>query len=234
MSDDVYDVPVQSDGTTTENSPTYCTVDDVAIVLQKPVPSEHTDEGEPSKSDWQKAILWAEGEIDRATNNSWRPRRSGLEFHDFDSLVDKQGFLMVDLDHRSVRPFDSGKGDLFEVWDGDSYEDWLSTKTQGRAEDWWIQEPAGYLYVKRGIFPVRLRDARIRVSYRYGQTRVPHDVERATAELAATVLDRGMKLAPGGAPNQNLDAMTLVDQHSDELKTFQRIVNRHAQAVGGY
>lgn len=234
MTDTVQNIPVQSDGTTRTTTPSYCTVSDVARVLQKPEPSEHNDEGKPTKSDWQEEILWAEGEADRITNNSWRPRRSELEYHNFETIVDKQGFFRVDLNHRNVKTLDSAKGDELLIWDGDSYEDWLATKTQDRSEDFWVQEPQGYVHIRRGIFPVRLRDARVKTSYRYGQGAVPDDVRRATALLAAASLETGDTIGFGAAPDGQMDRIEISTKSQRRRRQAYQLLARHQQPMGGY
>lgn len=234
MTDTVQDIPVQSDGTTRQTTPTYVSVDEVASIINKTPPSEHADEGERTKTDWQRSITWAESEVEHATNNSWRPRRVELEYQDFDSMVDKQGFIRVNLDNPNVRTLDSGKGDELLIWDGDSYEDWLATKTQDRAEDFWVQEPEGYLHVKRGIFPVRLREARVKVSYRYGQGAVPDDIKMAVAFLVGVELEEGTRMGLSGAPDGQTDFIQMGTKAQNRLRRAHQIVARHQAPQGGY
>lgn len=234
MTDTVQDLPVQSDGTTRQTSPTYVTVDEVAALIGETPPSEHADEGEKTKSDWQRSILWAESEVEHMANNSWRPRRSELEYHGFDTMVDKQGFYRVDLDNRNVKTLDSGKGDELLIWDGDSYEDWLADKTEGRSEDFWVQEPQGYVHVKRGIFPVRLREARVKISYRYGKGAVPDDIKRAIAYLVGVELEEDQRIGFAGAPDGSSDVIQLSTKSQTRLRRAYQIVGRHQQPMGGY
>lgn len=234
MTDSVQDIPVQSDGTTRQTSPTYVSVDEVAALIDEQPPSEHADEGERTKTDWQRSILWAESEVERIANQSWRPRRSELEYHGFDTMVDKQGFYRVDLNNRNVRTLDSGKGDELLIWDGDSYEDWLATKTQDRSEDYWVQEPQGFVHIKRGIFPVRLREARVKVSYRYGKGAVPDDVKLAVALLVGVELEEGERIGFAGAPDGQMDTIQLSTKGQRRLRRAHQIVGRHQAPMGGY
>lgn len=195
-----------------DSSPTYCTVDDVSRTLMEPVPPSGEDaEGTHTRSDWEAAIIDAEDEVDRSTGTSWRPRRVKLEYQDFDKWPDVQNFMRVDLAHNPVLPLDAASGDALEVWDGGDWEDWLATKTEGRNEDYWLKEPRGQLYLRRGIWPTRLDEARVRVSYRYGHSDVPRAIRKATRFLAAADLLTPDAVGQGG--NQgDVDQMSIRDK----------------------
>lgn len=178
-------------------TPTYCTVREVAVTLGKPVPSAHNDEGEPTLSDWEQHILDTEDEIDKICGTSWRLRRELLEYHDWKTFVDEESWILIKLINSPVRTLSAAEGDALEVRQGGNWEDWLATKTQSPAGHFWLQEPAGFLRVRRGLF--QLTDqARLRISYRYGESVVPKAIRLATRLLTAAELASGDLISVGG------------------------------------
>lgn len=178
-------------------TPTYTTAAEVARILQKPVPSEHSDEGEPTLTQWNQTILAKEGEVDHWTKTSWRLRRELLEYHDFQTFIDEESWLLVKLRNAPTRTLDAASGDGLEVRQGGTWEDWLATKTQGPSGQFWIQEPEGFLRLRRSLFQYT-DQARVRISYRYGISAVPAEIGYATALLAAAELSTGDLISLGG------------------------------------
>lgn len=189
---------------------TYCTASDVRRLLG--LSGEFTETSNPSFIQVEDYIKAAEDEIDFRTAHSWRTRRSRTttgddtsaeyEWHDipkepWDWALGRR----VKLDHRLVKTLDTGEGDVLELWNGTEYEDWTVTKTEGRADDYWLDYENGVLYIKSHHHP---RNKAIRIKYRYGEEKVPNDVKIACAKLAAMNLlggeDRSV-LFPEGTNN---------------------------------
>jgi len=161
---------------------TYCTADDVRRVLQ--VDFDFSSQKLPTDTDVEASIEEAEDEIDQETQHAWRAVTVTNEFYDIPIQAYREGVgTPIHLKHRNVRTLASGSGDKLEVWDGSSYEDWLTTKTEGRANDYWLDEELGILYIRR-YWKYYWKKA-IRMTYRYGESTVPKDIRKATAMLAA-------------------------------------------------
>lgn len=188
---DVGNKPVTATGTT------YCTVAQVYTYLQKPEPSAANDEGELTPAKVESLIRDMEGEIDSITGTSWRARQVRLEYHDFTTMRDEEYWVLLELRHKPVKTLSAASGDALEVRDGGSWTDWLATKTQGINGEFWIQEPDGFLRLRRGVCE-RTREARVRLSYRYGEVDVPEEIRQACAKLAAAEIASGDVIGVGG------------------------------------
>lgn len=179
-------------------TPTYCTVADVYRYLREALPGSTADEGDLSQPMVKDLILEKEAEVDRACGTSWRARRVALEYHDYDTWISSGSWLVIQTRHKPVMTLAVASGDGFELWNGSTWEDWLANKTQGRASDWWLEEPTGNLYMRRSIL-LGDRDARVKLSYRYGNSAVPADIKSATAMLVAAELASGDLVSYGGS-----------------------------------
>lgn len=187
--------------------PSYCQVSDVYEVLQKPAPSAHNDEGEPSTAAINRRILAAESEIDRVCNTSWRIRRELLEYHDWKTFTDEEFWIIVALKNRPVRTLDAALGDGLEVRQGGVWVDYLAQYTQGPNGQFWVQEPEGFLRIRRGPFEYT-DQARVRITYRYGESAVPADIGEACAMLVAARLSSSDLVATGGQGG-NMDRLQM-------------------------
>lgn len=177
--------------------PTYCQVSDVYEVLQKPQPSAHSGEGEPTIAAVTRRILAVESEIDRACNTSWRARRELLEYHDFKTFFDEEYWILIQLKNKPVLTLDASQGDALEVRQGGVWVDWLAQFIQGPNGHFWLEEPEGYLRIRRGPFEYT-DQARVRISYRYGNVGVPADIGEACAMLVAAKLASADLVSVGG------------------------------------
>lgn len=209
---------------------TYCTVADVALVLQQPEPSEAAGEGEPTQGQWKTAIRWAEARVDRFTRRSWRPRQVRLEYHGCDSWVDEEAYYAIRLRNAPVKPLASASGDVIEVWNGSAWDDWLTSHTEGRQNDYWLQEDEGVLRLRR-LLTVRSPNARARASYRYGVEDIPEDITEATALLAAIRLGMGDAVMPFGRGGE-IDRLGMDPKIRMWYRDAYALVAQY-QAVGG-
>lgn len=177
--------------------PSYATAADVAFVLGVEAPSAHGDEGVPTLAQWNQALLWAEADIDRTVKTAWRVRQAKLEYKDLDTFLTVDHWLALDLRHSPVLTLSAVAGDALEFWSGSTWEDWLATQQEGRANQYWVQEDTGVLRIRRNpwfLYP----DARVRVTYRYGYAACPADIQQAAALLAAARLGANRAFAKGG------------------------------------
>ena len=145
------------------------------------VPGASTD---PLLSEMNTLINQAEDFIDRETHHAWRAVTVTNEYRNVE-----QGFagfyqrqIPVKLKHRSIRAFVSGT-DKVEYWNGNSWIDMVATKTEGRANDYWVDYNVGVIYFVRT--QPYYQEKGVRCTYRYGESTVPKDVEWLATALAA-------------------------------------------------
>lgn len=199
----------------TASTPTYTTVDDVYNQLQEQNPGGVSTDGSPSKSEVEGVILTIEDIIDNHTGHAWRERTVTEEYPDpIQHTPNKERFYEYGLSHRAVKePLDSGEGDNLEVWEGDSYNDYLSNRTEGRAEDYYINPSRGVLYVRtvlvRGPWVSRDLQDLVRITYRYGESSVPDAIQRATTLLTAASLTSGEIVSVGVPQGGDVDRVSL-------------------------
>jgi len=175
---------------------TYCSPEDVKRALR--LKTAFAGDTTPSIDEVSVTIEEIEDEIDLLTGHAWRTRQSGsqggsdttaqYEYHDIERhyLYHWDAGIKIKLLHRQVKTLSSSAGDKLEVWNGDSWEDWVSTKTEGRNNDYWLDNPQGELFIRQRYWPI-LKKA-VRVKYRYGEANVPKDIRKATAFLTAAEL----------------------------------------------
>lgn len=188
------------------NPTTYCTVDDVEKFLQISGRSSST---KPSTQDIIKLILQTERRIDRKTKSSWKFNEVTMEYYDFsDAMVsryrDNPGrFRFYDdrgkipLRHRNIR-----KITKMEVWDGSNWIDYITTYTEGRGKDYWVDYTEGVVYFW-SRWPWRIRNA-VRINYQWGENEVPEDIKEACIKCVARQLvtsDDYSVLFPEGSSN---------------------------------
>ena len=169
----------------------YCSVDDVISLLRLYDPSTaarwaDSTTSDPTTAEFTDWIEMAQDYIDKATGHSWTTLTITDEYHDCNYLW--TGFyqreLPVRLNHRSVKTFNhSVSNDHIDVWDGTNWVNYAADYTEGRANDFWVDYTNGIIYfcnhkpwyMERGV----------KVTYRYGESSVPSDIQEAAAKLAA-------------------------------------------------
>lgn len=178
-----------------------------------------------------------EDEIDRSTSHSWRTRYSSTttgnvtqaewvvanmyyEFHNIDQPYVYDAGIPIFLNHRKILQLNATLGDVIGVWNGSSYENFITTKTEGRNADYWLDYDMGVLYI-RMMFPF-IRHRTIQVKYRYGEQDVPGDVTKLATYLVAIDLalsDDRSYLIPAGGDSVKLDAKVRVwEERANRLK----------------
>lgn len=191
------------------NTDPYCDPSDVSRYFRTLEDSDgFSFDTNPSKAEVEEFILEASARIDRETGHSWREREIKEEYHDLEGIYYYWAGTPIKLMKRRIRtPLDPSKGDKLEFWDGNEWNDWVDepTMTEGRDGDYWINETTGMLYVYRRSWWWE-RYQSIRVTYRFGERKIPKDIQQATALYTAAALIEtdiyGDLLPTGGdAPN---------------------------------
>lgn len=180
---------------------TYCTAADVASLVNIIDPEDDsrlvfTTSTFPKLAEVEQFINDAEDEIDQYIQHAYRSKSVSGEYHTLEGeryhnalkWINGVYVLVVQLEHREITTPVSGT-DLFEFFNGDTWEDLIAdyTKGDGSSEgDFWIDEELGAVYFL-GVFPTIGR-RNTRFTYRYGASSVPNDIRRACANLAASTI----------------------------------------------
>lgn len=203
-------------------------------------PNDELDRTFPSSGEVARRLNRIERYIDKTTRTSWTSagRTVTNEFHDFNYWRYRptrwRSFLeegSVHLRFFPIRALSSAAGDKVEVFTAqtanDGYEDFLTTKTQGRNDDFWVDTNEGIIHFANSR-PQRLRDA-VRITYRYGETSVPEDIERATILLTARDIvsteDYSPIIAEAG------DRFSFKDKATEWQKEAEEILEYHRRLI---
>lgn len=193
----------------------YCSSADVFVFLQLGASSDVNFNGKtdfdantnPTKTTVDRWIDESADYIDQETMHAWRTVTVTKEQHHLEiphyQLRDGSEIKLL---HRNIKTLTAGT-DLLEVWDGTQYLDYLANKTEGRNNDYWVNEQNGVIFVK--TYPAYLpRTFGIRVTYRFGDTTIPGSIRRACVLFTAVHFlqseDRSV-LLPEGSSNISYD-----------------------------
>ena len=185
-----YTDPFQSD------NEYYCTAREVASFMGR---TPFNDTTNPTRFEVEDIIADVCDEIDKTTHHAWRKTRVTNEYYNVriqDRYASYRGVYPYDyatrvqlsLKHRSVHAFISGTTKI-EVWNGNTWEDFITTYTEGRAQDYWVDYTKGVIYfVNR--YPLWSK-ANVRITYDYGETIVPGDIKKAAVMMSAAQIVGG-------------------------------------------
>mgnify|MGYP001603298505 CR=1 FL=1 len=165
--------------------------------------------------------------IDRRCRHAWRTTTITDEYHHLENQYEYGTGIPVFLRHRTVKAMTSGT-DKIEAFDGSSWVDWVANKTENRSTgDYWINYTDGIIYFKTLFF--RIRADMIRVTYRYGETTVPKDIQHACTLLTAIKILQGEDrsvLLPEGTSNIS---------YSDKIQRWKKeaedIIDRYVEFI---
>lgn len=161
---------------------TYCTSTQVAEVLQI---SNFNAGSTPKDEVIDRYIERAEAKIESITAHAWQTKTISNEYLEPSSLYRYGTGIRFKLTHRSIKTFSTGSGDKLEVWDGNSWVDYVSAKTEGRGNDFWVNYEEGVVYLIgiNNIYP----DG-VRCTYRYGESTVSASIEECACLMAAIMV----------------------------------------------
>ena len=190
------------------------------------------DSTDPSLAEVERFIMEAMGRIDRETNHAWRSTTVTYEYHDipYNSYNFLRSQFVIHLKHRKINTLVSGT-DKIEIWNGTEWEDLVldaNGYTEGRGNDYWLDYEQGVLYlVTRKAWSL---EKGIRVSYRYGDSSVPADIEQACTKLVVIDIaenDNYVVQLPEGVDNYGV--MSKVNSWK---KDVERILYNHREIIG--
>ena len=196
----------------------YATTADIADFLRINI----TTCTSPSIAQVEKLIKRAEDKIDRRTGHAWRTLAT-TEIYNLPLLYTFGWGTFISLKHRNIKYksgadtcLDTAAGDKIEIWNGSNgqWSDYVNTP--GSYD---IEYIKGEVYLRGFIFSI-LRQNRVRVTYRYGDTVVPEDIEDATVKLTCIDLIRSSikmdDLEFGGAIKKE-EAMSMWKEEIDNI-----------------
>ena len=187
---------------------TYCNPADVKRYLQVP----HFDASTtPNDEEVKEMIVDAENEINDYTMHSWKEETITDQYYDFPDVVDFDwgSGIPIYLNHRKIRSFTK-----IEIFTGTAYDDWVSTKTEGRNNNYWADYNQGILYLK--IYPIFYKKQAIRLTYTYGETTVPNSIRKACALLVASeilAMDDRASIVADSADINTVDYNTRISRY---------------------
>lgn len=187
-------------GLTDDINSLYCSSDQVAAFLQVPTFDGTTS---PTKTDVDSLILENTELIEQKTMNAWRETIVTKEYHTIKYPNIRYEGTKIFFENRNIKTLDSNEGDLLEVFNGSTWENYLTTRNEGRTKDYWVDEEDGILWIR--TYPRYIkRTFDIRLTYRFGENNLSKDIRKACIRLtAADILQSDDKsvLFPEGSSN---------------------------------
>lgn len=213
----------------TPTSGAYCEVTDVQEEMQ--AETAFSASTRPTLATIQKWIYSASDTIIQETGHAWHEVTVTDEYHNIDTNYQYhlRAGVRIKLNHRKIREFSSASGDHLYVWDGSAYVDYLTDKTEGRDNDYWVDYTNGVLYLTS--YYQRVFEKPIKLTYRYGETSVPYDIRQACAQMVAERLlnfeDNSFTLADTGDTKQ----MSYDPRISRLRSSYKAILARHTEVT---
>ena len=196
----------------------YATTADIADFLRINI----TACTSPSIAQVEKLIKRSEDKIDRRTGHAWRTKTT-TEIYNLPLLYTFGWGTFIALKHRNIKYkagadtcLDTAAGDKIEIWNGSNGQ-WSDYVCTPGSYD--IEYIKGEVYLRGFIFSI-LRQNRVRVTYRFGDTTVPEDIKDAIVKLTCIDLIRSSikmdDLEFGGAIKKE-EAMSMWKEEVDNI-----------------
>lgn len=148
----------------------------------------------PTVTEVNSIIDQAQDFIDQYTGHAWRSVTVTEEVYDYVHPRDIGYYARtrdnrcICLNHRSIRTISSS--DKIEVWTGSAWKDYVADYTEARGSDYWLDYDKGVIFFG-DHYPHR-ESSSVRVTFRYGESSVPADIERAATLYVAMQLAASM------------------------------------------
>ncbi len=200
---------------------TYCTADDVILFAQirafnggKAVWGSKPPL--PDQNDVEELIESAESTVEDVVKQAWGTRyiTKSNELQDIHcSYSRRSNYPYLFLNKQSIAPFSSVEGDKLEIFEDDAWVDYLTTYTEGRGDDFFVDYEIGKIYFQNRNPPIGQQLARITYRQNSGSI-VPEAIRIATALQVAILVANipGIKIlfptgegggSPGSAAIEN-------------------------------
>lgn len=160
----------------------YCEADDVRQLLQRRKP--FSDTSSPTKDYVDSLIEMREDDINSQTGHSWKEEQIVQRY--IQHYTSEQRFYVFDLGNRKIKSLDTAQGDKIEVNINNQWVDYVTDKTFGKQNDYWINYEMGLLYIRR----YTSNEDDVRVTFRYGEPDVTGNIRKLTMMwVAADILE---------------------------------------------
>lgn len=194
----------------------------VALEGKIQIKSMFSKRSHPTLAEVEALINENEDHIDSETQHGWRTKTESEEYRDIYATFRTLTGVMVPLRHRKIIAITT-----MLIWDGQAWNDWVAgTQIEGRQNDYWVDYTDGILYLRIWFIPYHELSARI--TYTYGETSVPGDIQRCCTLLtAADVLDAENYAThhPGG----ELDNISVSTKQSRWRKIAKATIDQHRE-----
>jgi len=193
---------------------TYTTPDEVATLLQMRTSQGFTGFDAQTRPTIQEVIGHIqdiEDKIDYDTGHAWRTRFSQsasgsdtasprYEYYEQGELSHVSAGLRVKLRNRSIIDFSAAAGDVFQCFNGNTWQDFLLFTSGRENGNWWLDNTEGVLWILN--FAGADFTQSVRLKYRYGEESVPGDIRHAATHMVAAEIatgdDRSFMIPEGG------------------------------------
>ena len=209
---------------------TYTTAATVALVLGAADGSGDRlvfdDSGDiyPTLAEVNALIETMEAVINNRTRRSWK-EVSVVEYKNHKGFTyDRYGkrSMIVQLLNRDLKTLDTNEGDKIEVYDGSSWTDIIANEGEGAGNgSFFVDYELGKIHfypstaIKRGYKTIKM-------TYRYGASSVPDEIDRATALMVCKQLlqTEHLLLISEADAQFNLSKRDIIGQWDAEIKTI--------------
>lgn len=179
------DITLTSKATLVNPSQSYTTPEKVASLLRltddEGFRTEFTTTTEPTREEVLMYIDWAMDRIDKYTNSGWRTKSVVREYYTvgypYHGVYPR--WICIPLKNQKIQNITE-----LIVWWSQTSEDYVQTKVEGRQGDWYVDKLHGMLWVKR-YYPWLMDQNMLEVSYTYGDSPCPKDIEEACTKMVA-------------------------------------------------
>jgi len=155
----------------------YCSVKDVSDFLRTTINATSY----PNDEQVANIINRKEDEIDRRTGHAWRTV-AVTEIYNLPLIYTYGWGEPIFLRHRTIKDLDANSGDSISVWDGQTYSPiTLNGNFNGTYN---LETIYGRLFLRGYLFTI-LRDYRVKITYRFGETVVPGDIKDVCIKMVA-------------------------------------------------
>lgn len=196
-------------------SSTYCTPLQVAKFVFGDT-FAFSNQSKLSDATISEYILMNESNIDAFLNTSYKSNTISDEYHDLNIRgKDNEGFIGVMLNNSPLITRDSDW--KIEVWDTDSYVDYITTKTEGRNEDYYIDYKLGIIYINVSDYG----NHRAKITYKWGNSSVPGVIKQlCILKTALNIVDADDYIGSVSESGEN-KLSTKRDSYLRQIKTIE-------------
>ena len=160
-----------------------------------------------------------EDEIDSFLQTSFRTNTITDEFHNIDrAILDDNNFCRFWPKYRPLQTKNASW--KIEIFNGNTYDDFVTTKVEGRANDYYIDYNKSAIHLR----PTNYGNNALRLTYTWGFSTVPNDIKKlCVLKTALNLLD--MDDYVGNVQTGDQQLSTKRDSYLAQIKTLESHLN---------